>query len=231
MFLTTHWSLIVDVRGSADQARAALDSLCAAYRRPVIAFLRQQGFSREDADDAAQGFFVELLERRTIERADRARGRFRTFLLAALRNHLSNLRDHDGAHKRGGRVVHAAIDGLSDGELPEMRPGESPEAVFDRAWAMTVLDRALARLRSEAEESGKTRLFETLCPFVIEPVERQEYQELAHTLDMKPNTIAVVVGRLRARYRELIEAELIETIGDRRDLESELELLRRALRP
>jgi RNA polymerase sigma-70 factor (ECF subfamily) len=229
LFATTRWSLLLDLKGDGRAAHAALEQLCRAYRRPVIVFLRKQGYSREDAEDAAQAFFAHLIEHRSLERAERDRGRFRSFLLAALKQFLGHQRDAANAQKRGGGQVAEALDSVEERDLMAASALKSPEGAFDLVWALTVLDRALAALRAEAEQSGKLALFETLREYVVEPAERSEYAEAAAKLSMRANTVAVVVHRLRARLRELIEGELSETVGNAVDLKTEMTALRQAL--
>lgn len=229
LFQTTRWSLLLDLKGDDRAARSALEQLCRAYRRPVIVFLRKQGQSREDAEDAAQAFFAHLIEHRSLERADRERGRFRSFLLAALKQFLGHQREAAHAQKRGGGRVQESIDAIEERDLMAASGIKSPDRAFDLVWALTVLDRALAALRAEAEQSGKLALFEALREYVVEPAERSEYAEAAARLDMRPNTVAVVVHRLRARLRELVEGELSETVGNAVDLKAEMGALREAL--
>jgi RNA polymerase sigma factor (sigma-70 family) len=229
LFGTTRWSVLVDTRGDGAQARLALETLCRAYRRPVLVYLRRNGHSLDDAEDLVQAFFGHLIEQRAFAHADRERGRFRNFLLGALKHFLSHESAAAAALKRGGGRVHASLDD-EDADLERfLAADDTPERSFDRAWALTVLDRALNRLTAEAEQSGKRELFATLREYVVESAERSDYAQAAEQLGMRPNTVAVVVHRLRARLRELVEAELRETVTGAEALAEEMGALRSAL--
>ena len=229
LFGTTHWSVLIDTRSDGDRARAALETLCRAYRRPVLVFLRRNGHSPEDAEDLVQAFFAHLVEQRAFASADRERGRFRNFLLGALKHFLAHESAAANAQKRGGGRRHASLDD-EDADLQRfLAADDSPERSFDRAWALTVLDRALRRLTEEATQSGKQELFAALREYVVESAERSDYAQAAERLGMRPNTVAVVVHRLRARLRELVEAELRETVADPAALAEEMGALRGAL--
>jgi RNA polymerase sigma-70 factor (ECF subfamily) len=228
LFATTHWSVLIDTRSDGDRARSALETLCRAYRRPVLVYLRRKGHAPHDAEDLVQAFFSYLIEQRAFASADRERGRFRNFLLGSLKHFLSHQHAAAGAQKRGGGVRHESLD--DDPELDRLLPsGESPERSFDRVWALTVLDRALQRLQAEAEQSGKRELFSALREYVVEAAERSDYAQAAGVLGMRPNTVAVVVHRLRARLRELVEAELRQTVANESALAEEMGALRDAL--
>jgi RNA polymerase sigma-70 factor (ECF subfamily) len=229
LFGTTHWSVLVDTRSDGARAHAALETLCRAYRRPVLVYLRRNGHSPDDAEDLVQAFFAHLIEHRAFASADRERGRFRNFLLGALKHFLSHEAAAASALKRGGGWRHASLDD-EDADLERfLASDDSPERSFDRAWALTVLDRALRRLTDEATQSGKQELFAALREYVVESAERSDYVQAAEHLGMRPNTVAVVVHRLRARLRELVEAELRETVADPAALAEEMGALRGAL--
>lgn len=222
-FQTTRWSLIVAARGASADARDALDLLCRCYRPAVISYLRRYGYARADADDVAQDFFARFVERRFQDVADPQRGRFRMFLRTALRHFVTSAHDHAHAARRRPADAGAAID-------PDLvDSGESPEHAFERAWAMTVLGRALERLREEAAAAGKLALFERLSGFLVEAPEPRDYQRVATVLGLRPNTVAVATHRLRERLRELVRAELSDTVAGPEDLREELQALRAAL--
>jgi RNA polymerase sigma-70 factor (ECF subfamily) len=226
-FQTTRWSLVLSAGGDDADARAALAALCGRYRPPVLAYVRRQGVAAGDAEDLVQSFFERIIRTRMYDRADPARGRFRSFLLGSLANFLHDANRRDHRQKRGA----GAMIGLDQSGIERVRaaPEDAPEAEFDRRWALAVLDGALARLAQECQQAGKGAWFRELEPFVLEPVERDGYQELALRLGMKPNTLAVAVGRLRQRLRQHVREELAETVQSDGDLDAELLDLRDAL--
>ena len=226
MFNTTRWSLVIGTRADSDDGRVALETLCRAYRSPVAAYLRARGHPASDADDMTQAFFEQLLRRRMHAMADPARGRFRGFLLASLRNFLSSQREHERAGKRGGGQAALALEPGED--LLDTR-ALTPEQVFERDYALTVIARALDRLREEAASAGKAGLFDQVSGFLLEPPDAQEYAELAGKLDMRRNTLAVAIHRLRTRLREMVRMELCETVDSPDALDAEILALRRAL--
>lgn len=222
-FQTTRWSLIVAARGASPDAREALDLLCRCYRPAVISYLRRYGYARADADDLAQDFFARFVEKRFQEVADPQRGRFRMFLRTALRHFVASAHAREHAARRQPANAGAGID-------PErIDSGESPERAFERAWALTVMGRALERLRTEAVAAGKTPLFDHLSCFLVEAPEPRDYERVAAALGMRPNTVAVATHRLRARLRELVNAELSDTVTGPEDLAEEIEALQAAL--
>lgn len=224
-FATTRWSLILDARGAPEHARDALEGICRAYRRPVVAFIRQRGHDACEAEDLAQDFFAHLLERRWDTRADPARGRFRAFLLTSLKHFLANARAAASAIKRGA-AQQVALDDVAASVGPAT---DTPELVFERTWALTVVERAFARLRGEAQAAGKAALLARLEPFVGEAAEPADYRRLGSELDLRPNTVAVTVHRLRTRLRELVRAELADQTASAQDAEQELRAMRAAL--
>lgn len=220
MFETTHWSMVLATRGRDERARQALAELCEAYREPVLAFIGRHRRWRERSEDLTQAFFLQFLEGRHHDVADPARGRFRNFLLAAVKNYLSHEAAREAALKRGGGVEFDPLE-AADVAAPDSADSE-PEAAFMREWTLTVLRRALARLEAEAVAAGKQRLLEHTREFLLEPPDPERYAEVAARLDMRRNTLAVTVHRMRERLRDLVRAELIQTVGDEAALEAEL---------
>jgi RNA polymerase sigma factor (sigma-70 family) len=225
-FATTRWSLIVASRGSEADARAALDELCRSYRPAVLAYVRHRHKSREEAEDLTQAFFASLLEHRIHQSADPARGRFRVYLLTALRRFLYDQNSAAWALKRGA--------GLTDAIAPEVEETvESdemePERAFERRFALALLERALSRLESEAQASGKGERFAQVREFLIEAPDASEYERVAAALGVRRNTLAVSVHRLRHRYRELVREELGEITASPEDIELEWRALRSLL--
>src|SRR5688572_505299 len=226
-FQTTRWSLVLDARGEASGAHAALSDLCTVYRPPVLAFIRQHGFAGAEADDLAQSFFLKFVEHRYHAVADPARGRFRTFLLTAVQRFLSHAREHAVAAKRGGGIVPVPLDAI-DAFEPESG-GNTPEQAFERAWAMAILDAALARLAAEARVAGKERMFERLKEFLVEAPDDADYAAAAADLGLRTNTVAVTVHRMRRRLRELARDEVAHTVAAEEEVDAEMRLLRGAL--
>lgn len=226
-FATTQWSVVLRARGTTREARSALDALCRMYRPPVVAYIRHRGYASEAAEDLAQSFFIHFIEDAYQSIADPARGRFRAFLLTALKRFLSKADLKAHALKRGGRVGTSVLDDTTTG-LPE-KDDVTPERAFERSWAVAVVDSAMRKLRAEADRAGKRELFEHLCEFLNERPDEADYSRVATTLNLRRNTLAVAVHRMRHRLRELVREELAETIAARSDLDAELRELRAAL--
>jgi RNA polymerase sigma-70 factor (ECF subfamily) len=230
-FQTTRWSLVLEARAEDARSRLALEKLCSAYRAPVLAYIRRRGAAPDEAEDLAQAFFTRFIERAVHAQADPARGRFRAFLLTALKHFLADANDQDMALKRGGHIFFKPLDGLGDSQssIEAVAQGETPDAVFDRAWAQAVLQAAMRKLRHEAKAAGKIALFNALSEFLIERPDDADYARLAQALEMRRNTLAVAVHRMRNRLRELVCRELADTAADNDDLELELTQLRHSL--
>lgn len=222
-FDTTRWSLILHAGGQGDDAHGALEALCRIYRPPVLAYVRAHRATREEAEDLTQAFFAHLLEHQLAARADRERGRFRAFLLTSLKHFLASEFARSTAQRRGG--------GLDDLPLDEIDPGmdDGPEQTFEREWAQTVLREALSRLQTEAHQAGKGTLFQHLRPFLLETPDDDEYAAVATSLDLRRNTLAVAVHRLRARLQELVRGVVADTVTDKEQGEQELRQMRAAL--
>lgn len=226
MFQTTRWSIVMETRSDTAAGHAALGSLCSHYRAPVVAYLRARGHSGEDAEDLTQAFFEQMLLHRFHENADRELGRFRSFLLTALKRFVAKQWHHDHAQKRGGEVVLVDVD--SQEHMIESGDA-SPDQVFEREYCLAIIAWGLKRLRQEALNAGKGELFEQLQDYLLEPPDASDYAALAERLGMRRNTLAVAVFRLRQRLRELVEAELLDTVDSAQALQDELAVLRAAL--
>lgn len=223
-FATTRWSLILDARQGPEASLHALDQICRDYRGPVLSYVRRSGYSNADAEDLTQEFFARFLERRWHTRADPERGRFRNYLLTALRRFLIDAKASAGARKRGGGQHQVDFELACD--VLTAAPTESPEQAFTRNWMHTVLERAVHRLRDEAIAANKGALFERLNGFIAEPPDPSVYQALGLELGLRANTIAVNVHRLRQRLRSLVRLELLQTVADPAALDEELRELR-----
>ncbi len=227
-FATTHWSLIAAARdGAAPAAREALAALCTAYWYPVYAHVRRQGFGPEQAQDLTQEFFARLLERDFLEAADPDKGKFRSFLLAACRNFVANQRDHDRALKRGGGRQPLSLDFDAAERRYAREPSHAltPERLFKRRWALTLLDGVLDRLRAEYQGAAKANLFDRLKGFLAGDRPAVRYQQIAAELGMTEGAVKVAVHRLRQRYRELVRDEIARTVETPEQVDDEIRAL------
>jgi DNA-directed RNA polymerase specialized sigma24 family protein len=227
-FTTTHWSVVL-LAGDATspQAAAALEKLCRTYWLPLYSYIRRQGHGPHDAQDLAQGFFVRLLRMNSFADVSREKGKFRTFLLAALKHFLSDERDRVRAEKRGGGQTVISLD-ETEAETRYLQvpsPDAAPRKVFDRRWALTVMEEALKRLRQEHTASGKQELFAYLSAFLSSEANPGDYDVLAPKLGMSAGSIGVAVHRLRQRYRECVRLELAQTVAGPADLDEEMNYL------
>lgn len=230
-FSATHWSMVLAARGDDSDARAALEKLCRTYWFPLYAFLRRSGLAPHDAEDATQSFLADLLGRGALEAVDRERGKFRSFLLAALRHHQSHARERAAAQKRGGGLPAISFDALDAEQRYAIEPADelSPDKLFDRQWALTILARAQARLAAEYESAGKAALFEALRPTLTGARESARYTSLGERLGLSEGAVKVAVHRFRERYRASLRAEVAETVGDAAEVDAELRHLIAAL--
>jgi len=222
---------VLAARADTMESRQALDALCRTYRSPVLTYVRGRGYSAEEAEDLAQTFFTRFIERAFHAHADPARGRFRAFLLTSLKHFLNDANDAACAVKRGGEVYLRSLSSLAGGDdyLSSVEDTETPERAFERAWAHSVLQIALDRLRAEASAAGKSGLFDHLLEFLIERPDDVDYARVANDLNLRRNTVAVAVHRLRHRMRALVCEELAHTAADDEDLEQELKELHHSL--
>jgi DNA-directed RNA polymerase specialized sigma24 family protein len=228
-FDTTHWSIVARARGDTRDARAALELLCRAYRPPVLAYIRGRGYSPDAAEDLAQTFFARFLEDAYHTVADPARGRFRAFLLTALKRFLINSDAEANALKRGGAVRMNALADDQASATDWIADSGSPEREFERGWALAILDAATRKLRGEAEQVGKREMFDILHEFLTERPDEEDYARAAAALNLRRNTLAVAVHRLRHRLRELVREEIAQTTMGQAELEAELRELRATL--
>jgi DNA-directed RNA polymerase specialized sigma24 family protein len=232
LFATTHWSVVLAAgQAGSPKSAAALETLCRGYWYPLYAFVRRQGYSPHDAQDLTQAFFACLLEKKYLADVQRDKGKFRSFLLAALKHFLSHERDRARAAKRGGGQTPISLDEEAAEELFLLEPASqaSPEAAFDKRWATALLERAFAQVREEFMASGKGLLFERLQTYLADGTSQGDYSAVAAELGMKANAVAVAVHRLRHRYREAVRAEVANTVADPAEIENEMRYLFAAL--
>ena len=231
-FPTTRWSRILRAGDSADPgARAALEELCRDYWFPLYAFARRRGLPSVEAEDVVQGLLADLLERGDLANLNRSKGRFRSFLRAACEHYLANLRDRDRAAKRGGGVTIVSIDRFDAESRYDREPahGLTAERVFERQWALTLLDRVLERLEAEMGQAGKASLFARLRPALQGDALAPSYAEIGVELGMSDGAVRVAAHRLRARYRELVREEVGRTTDDPAAVDEEIGELMAAL--
>jgi len=236
LFASTRWTVVyqaADSKTSSEHALSALSELCQIYWRPVYLFLRRQGIGPDDAQDLTQSFFAALIEDRTHARADKMKGRFRSFLLGTLKHFLAHAREHDRAQKRGGGAVPVQLDeaALSEADAHAARcQNWSADGVFEREWAASLLRQSLDRLAREYEVAGKGALFEALKAHIKAGANAAvSYAEMAKRLGRAATTLRSDVARLRARYRAILREEVSGTVIDARDIDQELHHLREAM--
>ncbi|MGA2244388.1 MAG: sigma-70 family RNA polymerase sigma factor [Verrucomicrobiota bacterium] len=232
-FDQTQWSIVLAAAGKKDQALAerGLEKLCRIYWRPLYSYIRRQGENSHDAQDLTQEFFARLLEKDFLGSVDQTKGRFRSFLLAALRHFLSHQRDRARAQKRGGGQTPLSLD-FSDAETGlgfQPADEQTPEKAFEKRWALTLLEQALARLRQEYSERGRLEIFEQLKTTLTEGRGGVAYAELAAGLGISEASVKMAVHRLRQRYRAVVRAEIAETVAQESEVEDELREVFRAL--
>jgi RNA polymerase sigma factor (sigma-70 family) len=230
-FSETRWSIVARAGQDASGTEQALATLCAAYWYPLYAFARRQGLGPHDAEDATQGFFAGLLAHNALARVDRAKGRFRTFLLASFKHFLADEYDKRTAAKRGGGAVPIALDAITAEERYHLEPADqvSPDRLYDRRWALTVIDQALDRLEREYAAGAKQTLFDALKPLLTAPGGVRSYDEIGRDLGISEGAVKIAVHRLRQRYGAALRAEIAETVSSKDEIEAELRHLLSAL--
>lgn len=231
-FATTCWTLVANAgQAPSPETHQALSQLCENYWYPLYAYVRRRGYSAPEAQDLTQEFFCRLLERNTVRIADRTRGKFRTFLLTALNHFLANEWRDLTTQKRGGRIRHLSWDFVSAEQRWTSEPTDdlTPERSFERRWAMTLLDRTLGRLADEYRAVGKGDLFEQIRSCLGGEVPERSYRDIGEMLGMTEGAVKVAAYRVRQRCRELLRAEISETVSDPESLDDELQTLFRAV--
>ena len=233
-FETTHWSLVLKAKDDrAPGGIAALEKLCRAYWQPLYSHARRRGYSPADAQDLTQEFFSRLIARNALEGVNPTAGRFRSFLLASLDHLMANEADKAQTLKRGGGHRFISLDGEeAESRFARETAGradDSPEKAFDRGWALTVLERALARLREEMTAAGKRSQFDRLKVFLSDVAREGDYAALADPLGLDSGGVAVAVHRLRKRYREIVCSEIAQTVGTEAEVNDEMRHLFAAL--
>lgn len=234
-FADTRWSRVIAARGGqTDTAQAALSDLCDAYYEPVLRFLRSEGRSTDEAQELTHAFFARVLSGTGFEGADPERGRFRSFVLGALKHFLADHREHAARAKRGGGAEHVPLEhgGNHVSECGPQYPDTTtlpPDAAFDRQWAMTLLDRALTALDAAMQAEGKSALMTALRPWLAGAADHGSQAAVAASLGLTENALRVAIHRLRLRFRHAIRAELAQTLAPGFNPDEEFDHLRAAL--
>ena len=236
-FRTTRWSMVLRAARDDDSGRRALAELCQLYWYPLYAFLRRQGRDAETAKDLTQGFFTRLIEKADLEKVETGRGRFRSYLLAGLKHFVANDWDQQQAKKRGGGQTIVSLDVSLGWDLDEaegryrLEPADNatPEKLFDRRWALTILETVICRVQEEMRERGREQLFQRLKVFLEGDGSGPSYDEIARDLSMTEAAIKVNVHRMRRRFRDLLRQEIGHTLDDPDEVDGELRHLLAAL--
>lgn len=233
-FHDTRWTLVIRSRGDDTSAKAALSDLCEAYYEPVIVFLRREGRAEDAARELAHGFFARLLKGGALENAAQERGRFRSYLLGALKHFLADQRDLAMAAKRGGSVEHTILYSPGSTSAPGLQIADSsmtaPDEAFDRQWAISLLGSALRDLESEMSAENKERSFELLKPWLTGDADSTSQASIADSLDMSTEAVKVAVHRLRKRFRTLVKKRIADTVEGAAQADEEFQHLMAALR-
>jgi len=230
-FKPTRWSLVIQSQGQGEQAKQALGDLCKAYWFPLYSWSRRFGATPEDAEDYVQGFFVQVLQKQLFAAANPDLGKLRTFMLTAFRRHVNDEQRKEGRQKRGGGQILSfdAAEAEAWYEVEQIK-GESADHMFDRQWALTVLDNALAKLEQQAVARGKVVEFVAMRPFLTGEADADDYERVGRELGMSANTFKVAVHRLRSRFREALRSEVAETQPDGGSVDEEMSYLMQVLR-
>jgi RNA polymerase sigma factor (sigma-70 family) len=231
-FQTTQWSVVLAARSDSATRRTALEKLCRSYWPPLYHFLRRRGLSPHDAEDLTQSFFACAMDTDFLDRPDPERGRFRGYLVGALRRFMADEFERANARKRGGGAEFLEWNSVAaEEQLARLdTTSADPADAYEKSWALTLLARALARLEAEQRAAGKTRAFVALKPFLTENAAPGDYVGLARQLGLTRGAVALAVHRLNQRYAELVRLEVAETVADPAEVKSEMEHLLRALR-
>jgi RNA polymerase sigma-70 factor (ECF subfamily) len=227
-FVTTHWSVVFAAgKMESPKAAAALEDLCRAYWKPLYAYVRRQGHDAHEAQDLTQDFFARLLEKQYLELADPARGRFRTFLLTSMKRFLINDWKRSSRQKRGGGQQPFSLEGQTSDEDYTFEPSESatPERIYEKRWATTLLERVLTNLQSDYESAGTGALFHELKVYVWGEKSSLSYADIASHLGLSEGAVKVAAHRMRQRFRQLLRAEIANTVADPNEVDAELQYL------
>lgn len=231
-FITTRWSVVLDAQGESPAAQAALEELCRTYWRPIYGFVRREGVGPEEAKDLTQGFFALLLVRRDFDAVRKEKGRLRSYLLISLKHFLTNEHERAMAIKRGEGQRLVALDQLCEDERSGFEPADtsSPDQIYERRWALALLNQVLIRLGEEYRTARNAVLFERLKTLLTDEPDRPSQTQIANELAMTENAVNQAFHRLRERYRKLLREEIAHTVMAPGDIEDELRHLVAVLR-
>ena len=223
-FTTTHWSIVLEAQGESPVAQEALEKICRTYWRPIFAFLRRQGHSPEEAEDITQGFFAQLLERRKFSALRKEKGRLRSFLLGALKYFVTDEQRRAMAIKRGKGERLISLEELRADDRIEIEPADpmSAEMIYERRWALTVLEQVLSRLKDEYRAAGNAELFDSLKALLPDEPGAPSQAEIGARMGMTENAIRQAFYRFRQRYQSLLREEIANTVATPGDIEDEL---------
>jgi len=224
-FATTHWSVVLAAgKSSSPNQKQALETLCQGYWFPLYAYLRQRGYDTHQAEDYTQAFFARILDKHDLQKADPKYGKFRSFLLIRLKSFLSDERDRAQAKKRGGGRKILSLGFQNAEDQYALEPGDqlSPEKLFEKSWALTVLERTMNRLEKEMAEKNKKKLFDHLKVYLTTDKDIIPYGKTAKELKMPEGSVRVAVHRLRRRYRKLLRDEIGQTVADEDQIDEEM---------
>ena len=227
-FVTTHWSAVLRAgQSNTPDADGALEELCRAYWLPLYAFVRRKGHSPEAAQDLTQGFFAKLLQKNYLRTVDPSKGKFRTFLLTALKGYVANDWDRSHAAKRGGFQSIVELDQATAESIiaPQLADAASPDILFERQWAVALLEFVMKRLEQEYVETGRTKLFQHLARTLTREEDAQSYAVIATELQLTEAAVKTAARRLRLRYQEVLREEIGRTVATRAEIEEELHYL------
>ena len=233
-FVTTHWSAVLAAgRDDSAAAREALEELCRTYWAPLHAYVRRRGYSPDEAADLTQGFFTRLIASRDLARVDPVKGRFRSFLLASLKHFLANDWDRTQAQKRGGGAIHVSLDPIPSNREAAVAPVDTltPERVFERQWALALLNMVLRQLQDEYVADGRSALFDALKGSLTGERPSAHYARIGIDLGLSEGAVKVAAHRLRARYRERLRQAIARTVSSAEEIDEEIRYLFAAFAP
>ena len=223
-FATTHWSVVLEAQGESPAAQEALEKLCRTYWRPIYSFVRRQGIGPEEAEDLTQGFFARLLERRDLETVRQEKGRLRSYLLASVKHFLADEWRHAMAVKRGKGHWLIPLEELRESERIDVERIDrlTADQIYERRWALTVLEQVMARLRDEYRSAGNLRFFDRMNKMLMDEPDRPPQAEIATEFEMTENAVKQAFYRFRQRYQILLREEISHTVAMPSDIEDEL---------